>query len=245
MAESPTPSLPVTVTSHDLSGDVPVTVTDVSRIIAMDLSGSLAATVAGLGFAGGLVGRDISTTFPEARELPLVTAGGHSVNAEAVIALAPTLVITDGSIGPADVVQQLRDVGITVVFVERSTSFAGAVAQARQVAQALGVPETGELLATRIQDDVQRVTAEVARLAPAAASDRVRMEKIEEHPDRVAQLAKVQAHQAEAIQQIRLREREAIERFKQQYGIDPTRSSFFTYEGDDGAPPPEPGGGAF
>jgi len=175
VAEAPTPSLPVTVTSHDLSGDVPVTVTDVSRVIAMDLSGSLAATVAGLGFAGRLVGRDISTTFPEARELPLVTAGGHSVNAEAVIALAPTLVITDGSIGPADVVQQLRDVGVTVVFVDRSTSFAGAVAQARQVAQALGVPETGELLATRIQDDVQRVTAEVARLAPAAASDRVRM----------------------------------------------------------------------
>jgi cytidylate kinase len=47
----------------------------------------------------------------------------------------------------------------------------------------------------------------------------------------VAKIAKVQAHQAEAIQQIRLREREAIEKFKQQYGIDPTRSSFFSYEG--------------
>ncbi len=65
-----------------------------------------------------------------------------------------------------------------------------------------------------------------------AASDRVRMEKIEQHPERVAKLAKVQAHQAEAIQQIRLREAEAIEKFKQQYGIDPTKSSFFSYEGD-------------
>jgi hypothetical protein len=65
-----------------------------------------------------------------------------------------------------------------------------------------------------------------------AASDRVRMEKIEQHPERVAKLARVQAHQAEAIQQIRLREAEAIEKFKQQYGIDPTKSSFFSYEGD-------------
>ncbi len=44
---SPSSQLPVTVTSHDLSGDVEVTVTDASRVIAMDLSGSLAATVAG------------------------------------------------------------------------------------------------------------------------------------------------------------------------------------------------------
>ena len=74
-----------------------------------------------------------------------------------------------------------------------------------------------------------------------AASDRVRMEKIEQHPERVAKLARVQAHQAEAIQQIRLREAEAIEKFKQQYGIDPTKSSFFSYEGDGSQSPESPG----
>lgn len=66
-----------------------------------------------------------------------------------------------------------------------------------------------------------------------SASDRVRMQKIEQHPERVAKIAQVQANQAEAIQQIRIREREAIERFKKQYGIDPTKSSFFSYEGED------------
>jgi hypothetical protein len=68
-----------------------------------------------------------------------------------------------------------------------------------------------------------------------SASDRVRMEKIEAHPERVAKIAQVQANQAEAIQQIRIRERDAIEKFKKQYGIDPTKSSFFTYEGGGGA----------
>lgn len=79
-----------------------------------------------------------------------------------------------------------------------------------------------------------------------SASDRVRMEKIEAHPERVAKIAEVQANQAEAIQQIRIREKEAIEKFKKQYGIDPTKSSFFTYEGGVGEPGPggAPGGSA-
>ncbi|QTA88941.1 hypothetical protein [Desulfonema magnum] len=66
--------------------------------------------------------------------------------------------------------------------------------------------------------------------ASGYASDRVRMEKIEKHPDRIAKIAKVQAAQAEAIQKIRMRENKAIEAFKDMYGIDPTESSFFHYE---------------
>ena len=120
VVESPSQELPAEVVSHDLGGDTDVVVSDTSRVVAMDLSGSLAATVWGLGFGETLVGRDVSTTFPGAVDLPVITTDGHSANAEAVIALAPTLVLTDGSIGPRDVVEQLRDVGITVVFVEES-----------------------------------------------------------------------------------------------------------------------------
>jgi len=172
---SPAQTLPVTLTSHDLDGDVEVTVTDTSRVIAMDLSGSLAATVAGLGFGGTLVGRDISTTFPGSEDLPVITSNGHSVNAEAVIAQRPTLVVTDGSIGPADVVQQLRDVGITVVFVEESSSYEGAAQLARDVAAVFGAVDAGELLADRITADVESTVADIATLAPASAADRLRI----------------------------------------------------------------------
>ena len=65
-----------------------------------------------------------------------------------------------------------------------------------------------------------------------AASDRLRMDKIEKHPERVAEMAKAAASQAEAIQSIRVRESAAIEEFKKQYGIDPTKSSFFYYQDD-------------
>lgn len=175
VSADPAQSLPATVVSRDRSGDTPITVTDTSRVIAMDLSGSLAATVWGLGFGDTLVGRDVSTSFPGADTLPLVTSGGHTVNAEAIIALKPTLVITDGSIGPRDVVEQLRDVGIAVVFVDPESSFAGAEQLAREVAEVFGAPEAGALLADRITAEVDAKIAEIAAIAPREDDRKLRM----------------------------------------------------------------------
>lgn len=167
--------LPVDVVSHDAGGDVDVTVSDTSRVLGLDLAGSIAATITGLGLEDLLVGRDISTTFPGSEELPLVTTGGHTINAEAVLALRPTLVITDGTIGPRDVIEQLRDAGVTVVFVDNAPSFDGAAQLARDVAAALGAAADGERLAAAIAADVQATTDEIAAIAPADASDQVRI----------------------------------------------------------------------
>lgn len=166
---SPAQRLPAQIISRDLSGDIEVMVTDTSRVIAMDLSGSLAATVWGLGFGDTLVGRDVSTTFPGARDLPIITSSGHTVNIEAIIALAPTLVITDGSIGPIDVVSQLRDVGIAVVFVQDAASFDGAAQLARDVSAVFGSPETGALLAEQIAGEVTAARDRIATIAPTGA----------------------------------------------------------------------------
>lgn len=173
--DAPGQSLPTTVVSHDRSGDVDVTVTDTSRVIAMDIAGSLAATVWGLGFGDTLVGRDISSTFPGVEALPVITGSGHTINTEAVIALRPTLVITDGSIGPNDVVTQLRDVGIPVVFIEDTASYDGAIEMARAVAAVYGATEAGEALAQRTADALAATRADIAALAPQAEGDRLRM----------------------------------------------------------------------
>ncbi|MFK4790360.1 hemin ABC transporter substrate-binding protein [Microbacterium sp. ZW T5_56] len=175
VTNDPAQSLPATVVSHDRSGDVGVTVTDTSRVIAMDIAGSIAATVWGLGFGDTLVGRDISSTFPGVEELPVITGSGHTINTEAVIALRPTLVITDGSIGPNDVVTQLRDVGIPVVFIEDTASYDGAIDMARAVAAVFGATEAGDALAQRTADALAVARAEIAALAPQAESDRLRM----------------------------------------------------------------------
>ncbi len=171
----PAQTLPATVVSRDPGGDTEVVVDDTSRVIALDMAGSIAATVWGLGLGETLVGRDISTTFPGAADLPVVTSGGHAIDAESILVQRPTLIVTDGSIGPRDVLVQLREAGVTVVFVDNDPSFDGAAQLARDVAAALGVTGSGELLAERITADVEAKIAEIAAVAPTAASDRVRM----------------------------------------------------------------------
>jgi iron complex transport system substrate-binding protein len=175
IAENPEQTLPATVVSHDHSGDRKVVVDDTSRVIALDMSGSIAATIWGLGLGDQLVGRDMSSTFPGTEDLPVVTSGAHAVNAEAVLALRPTLVITDGSVGPRDVLEQLRSAGIDVVFVVDDSSFDGAAELARQVGAVMGVAEVGEQLAQRITDEVAAKVAEIASIAPTESGDKLRV----------------------------------------------------------------------
>lgn len=168
-------SLPATVVSHLRAGDVKVTVTDTSRIVAFDLSGSINSTLWGLGLGDSLVARDVSTDFPGADKLPLITTEGHSVNAEAVMAQKPTVIITDGSMGPRDVVEQLADTGVPVIFVDNHPSFQGAAVLAREVGAAVGLPASGELLAKDLAKQITDAKAEIARFVPEKTSDRPRM----------------------------------------------------------------------
>ncbi|SEJ52438.1 heme/hemin ABC transporter substrate-binding protein [Demequina mangrovi] len=165
VAEAAVPSLPVTVVSRERAGDREVTVDDASRIVAVDMSGAIAATVVGLGLGDHLVGRDTASEIPGLEDVAVVTAPGHTLTPEAVLALEPTVVVTDGSIGPSDAVAQVRDAGIPVVYVENEAGFDGAGTLARQVADALGVPEAGAALAGRIAAEVSQASAEVAALA--------------------------------------------------------------------------------
>lgn len=167
LAKAPAPELPVTVQSHDRGGDVEVLVTDTSRVLALSLSGSLGETVHSLGMSDSLVGRDISTNFPGAEKLPVVTREGHSIDAEGVLSLNPSLIITDGSIGPTDVVLQLRDAGIPVVTVTRALDEPTTYETTQQVADALGIGEVAGKRNAQLKAAIEAKEAEVAALLPA------------------------------------------------------------------------------
>lgn len=172
IAQDPTPSLPATVT--DTQGTV-VTVTDVSRILALDLYGSTSRIVFELGLGDDVVGRDISSGFAEIADRPLVTANGHELNAEAILDLAPTVIITDTSLGPWDVVLQMRDAGIPVVVVDSHRDLDNVGTLIGQVAAALGVPDAGERLAERSTAAIDEKLAQIAAVTPAQDADRLRM----------------------------------------------------------------------
>ena len=166
------PALPVRVT--DAEGRA-VEVTDVDRILAVDIAGTIAATVFGLGLGDQVVGRDSSTGFPGTEDLPVVTTSGHTLNAEAILALEPTVVLTDTTIGPKEVRQQLRDAGIAVVVIssERRLDTVGDLVI--EVATALGVPTRGAALAERLEAEIAAAEAEVSEVAPADVAERPRM----------------------------------------------------------------------
>ncbi|MFC4222792.1 heme/hemin ABC transporter substrate-binding protein [Lysinibacter cavernae] len=172
VADTVTSQLPVTVTDNQ---GTEVTITDTSRILALDIYGSLAATVFGLGLGDNVVGRDTSTGFDEAKNLPLVTQNGHELNGEAILSLEPSVIITDSSIGPWDVILQMRDSGIPVVVVtpERNLENTGEIIDV--VASALGVPEQGEALKLRVQTDLDAVVSDVASITPTNVADRPRI----------------------------------------------------------------------
>lgn len=167
----PRPTLPVSFTGLD---NVTVEIADTSRILALDGTGSLASIVFGLGFGPQVVGRDLTTGFESAKDLPLVM-NNHTLNAEAILELNPSLVLTDYSVGPYDVQMQIRNAGIPVVFFDPAADIESIPRLIADVAATLGVPELGEQyiedFVTRLQDTLARIKA----VAPTVEADKVRM----------------------------------------------------------------------
>jgi iron complex transport system substrate-binding protein len=102
------------------------------------------------------VWRDISATFKEAKNVPLVTRR-HDVSAESVLSRRPTLVLAQTDSGPADALQQIRDAGVPIVAFDPPTSIEDIGARELAVAKALGVPEEGAKLRARTRAELKEI----------------------------------------------------------------------------------------
>ena len=151
--ETPTssgPMLPATVT--DVHGNE-VVVEDISRIVVMN--GDITEVVFGLGLGDNVVAVDTSATYPEAAlRLPKI-GYQRSLSAEGVLSMDPTVVIGNEEAGPPEVLDQIRAAGVPVVVLESAGTIDGAARKIRGVAQALGVPEKGEAIATKLEAEIE------------------------------------------------------------------------------------------
>lgn len=152
-----------------------VTISKAERILALDVSGTLATTVHALGLGNRLVGRDISTGIPELAHLPVVTQNGHQINGEAILNLNPDLVLTNYSIGPLEVQMQLEQSGIPLLILGNQSSLDTIGSGIKEVANVFGRGDLGDQLAARVESDIQAARARVAELAPADPAHRLRM----------------------------------------------------------------------
>lgn len=164
VTDSVSPQLPVELTDAD---GFDVTVTDTSRILALDLYGTYTKTLRGLGLGENLIGRTVSSSEPSLQDLPVVTESGHSINVEAVLNLQPSLVIADHSVGPREAIEQIRLAGVPVVVMSPQRSLESIGSDIRDLAAVVGLPEEGEKLAQRSLDELDADRAAVAEIAPA------------------------------------------------------------------------------
>lgn len=164
VAKNVQPALPVSLTDADGNR---VVVNDISRILALDLYGTYTKTLTGLGLGEHIVGRTVSSTEANLADVPVVTAGGHDINVEAVLNLDPTLVIVDHSIGPPEAIQQLQAAGVTTVVMQPTRSIDSIAQDIRDVAAVVGLPEEGEKLAQRSVDELTEAQEAIAQITPA------------------------------------------------------------------------------
>ncbi|MEU9316694.1 ABC transporter substrate-binding protein [Streptomyces sp. NPDC048295] len=167
LATAPEPELPVTVKSAD---GAEVTVASTDRIVP--LTGGLSEIVFTLGLGKQVVARDITATFEQAAELPVVTRA-HDVSAESVLSLKPTVVLAETTTGPAEAIDQIRDAGIPLVVVAPARQLSDVGRRIGTVAAALGVPDSGTELKARTRSRIDAVRESVP--APADGHEKPRV----------------------------------------------------------------------
>lgn len=164
VASNPKQTMPVSFT--DNTGKK-LQITDASRVLMLDIYGTYSQIVTGLGLAKVLVGRTASDDDPALASLPVVTQNGHSLNAEAILKLAPRLVVTDTTLGPSEVIEQLKASGITVVTLDSKRTLETVGPTINQIATILGVPAEGKKLADATAKDITDASNEIAQMAPS------------------------------------------------------------------------------
>ncbi|WAE99824.1 ABC transporter substrate-binding protein [Corynebacterium pseudotuberculosis] len=163
VADSVSPKLPVKLTDAD---GYEVEVTDVSRILALDIYGTYTKTLEGLGLTKNIVGRTVSSTENALKDLPVVTEGGHTINVEAVLNLRPSLVIVDHSIGPRDAIDQIRAAGVTTVVMEPTRTIDSVSEDIKNLGGVVGLNDEAVKLAERSVNEIHSAQEAIKEIAP-------------------------------------------------------------------------------
>jgi iron complex transport system substrate-binding protein len=117
-----------------------------------------------LGAGDRLIGRDDFSDYPpEAAEVPSIGSLYPTVNAEAVVALEPDLVLAAGITNPEDV-QRLEDLGLTVYASRVNTGLEDIYADIADVGRLIGRTAEAEALVADMRARVEAVTAKTSAL---------------------------------------------------------------------------------
>lgn len=117
------------------------------RVVA--LANGAAEIVAALGYKNILVGRDIASTMPELKNIP-IDESAMQVSAEAVLSQRPDLVFIDSNTAPATAIATLKAAHIQIVLVPSAFTMADIYAKEEVIAKTLAVPKAGAALEAQV-----------------------------------------------------------------------------------------------
>lgn len=136
----------------------PTVVRDPSRVVSV--APGAAETIAALGLAGTLVGRDIASDAPLIHAVPVVT-DAHALSVEKVLAVRPTLLIIDPQTTPAAALDAVERAGIQTVRIPQAFNLDAVAPRIEALARVFGVPAQASRL-------VKGLRAAPADASPAA-----------------------------------------------------------------------------
>ena len=123
------------------------------RIVA--LANGAAEVINSLGLRSSLVGRDIASTTPELKSIPLVTSG-HQVIAEKVISLKPNLVIIDSGVGPKSALDAIRRAKIKIATVPQAWNMNDIYIKVAAIGKLVSEPSQANELIKRMKVSIKK-----------------------------------------------------------------------------------------
>lgn len=116
-----------------------------------------------IGAESVLVARDLTSIYPPAiRRLPSV--GYHrALSAEGIISMRPTMLLTDGNLGPDAVVEQVKKVGVPVVIMSPGTTMDSAQALMAQLGERFGRKRAADSVIAAWKGDLAGALADSSR----------------------------------------------------------------------------------
>ena len=153
--ENPRTESASVITQSDVTSISISPIEDIGSVRVVALANGAAELIAAMGYRDNLVGRDIASSTPELKDVPIVTSG-HQVIPETIIALSPSLVIIDAATGPESAITKIRNSGIKVVTVLQSWNMSDVGKKLIELGAALNAPKSAELLATTLIMETER-----------------------------------------------------------------------------------------
>lgn len=141
------------ITQADVSSVSATPVEKLTDVKIVALANGAAELIAAMGYLDNLVGRDIASSTPKLKDVPVVTSG-HQVIPETIILLQPTLVIIDDATGPASAITKLEQAGIRIIKISQSWNLVELVLKIEQIGSAIKAPQSAALLRNIIIESI-------------------------------------------------------------------------------------------